>query len=214
MSAGMTSITPADRFCDLVMRVGIPSAVVYPSAIAKLAEQCYCKDIGGTSAGAIAAALTAAAELPRRHTQSMAGLDLVGRLPMMLSGKDVAQNSQLRRRVQPDPAGRKLFVILMGSLNITGTLQRAAAIVGGGLVQYWLAPIFSLVLGISVMVYEKSPLGGLFRSGRPLGSISNLRLQGIGNGHFCRRNTWRELPIAGFGLMKAHDRHRRWADFS
>ena len=47
--------------CDLVMRGGITSGIVYPRAIAKLAETYNFRSIGGTSAGAIAAAGTAAA---------------------------------------------------------------------------------------------------------------------------------------------------------
>ena len=38
--------------CDLVMRGGITSGIVYPRAIAKLAETYRFRSIGGTSAGA------------------------------------------------------------------------------------------------------------------------------------------------------------------
>jgi len=72
---------PEDRFCDLVMKGGITSGVVYPPAIVKLAGQYRFKNIGGTSAGAIAAALTAAAEYRRRNTGSMEGFNLLGALP-------------------------------------------------------------------------------------------------------------------------------------
>ncbi len=49
----------------MVMKGGITSGVVYPLAVTKLAERFVFKNIGGTSAGAIAAAATAAAELGR-----------------------------------------------------------------------------------------------------------------------------------------------------
>ena len=39
--------------CDLVMRGGITSGIVYPCAIAKLAETYRFRSIGGTSAGAV-----------------------------------------------------------------------------------------------------------------------------------------------------------------
>jgi predicted acylesterase/phospholipase RssA len=51
--------------CDLVMKGGITSGVVYPPAVLALAEKYRFRSIGGTSAGAIAAALTAAAESNR-----------------------------------------------------------------------------------------------------------------------------------------------------
>ena len=58
--------TAAKLECDLVMRAGITSGIVYPRAIAKLAETYNFRSIGGTSAGAIAAAVTAAAQLGLR----------------------------------------------------------------------------------------------------------------------------------------------------
>ena len=47
--------------CDLVMKGGITSGVVYPKLVAKLSSKYRFKNIGGTSAGAIAAGACAAA---------------------------------------------------------------------------------------------------------------------------------------------------------
>ena len=55
---------PSDE-CDLVMKGGITSGIVYPPAVLKLASKYRFRCIGGTSAGAIAAAVTAAAEYGR-----------------------------------------------------------------------------------------------------------------------------------------------------
>lgn len=52
----------AHRNCDIVMKGGITSGIVYPRAVSELAKSFHFKNIGGTSAGAIAAAATAAAE--------------------------------------------------------------------------------------------------------------------------------------------------------
>ena len=49
------------KYCDLVMKGGITSGIVYPNAVLALAKQYRLKNIGGTSAGAIAAAVCAAA---------------------------------------------------------------------------------------------------------------------------------------------------------
>ena len=49
------------EICDLIMKGGITSGVVYPLAIVELAQKYRFKNIGGTSAGAIAAAAAAAA---------------------------------------------------------------------------------------------------------------------------------------------------------
>lgn len=53
--------------CDLVMEGGITSGVVYPPAILKLARRYRFRAVGGASAGAIAAAATAAAEYGREE---------------------------------------------------------------------------------------------------------------------------------------------------
>jgi predicted acylesterase/phospholipase RssA len=55
------------RKCDIVMQGGVTSGVVYPGLVCKLAEYYNFQNIGGTSAGAIAASLTAAAEYARRR---------------------------------------------------------------------------------------------------------------------------------------------------
>jgi predicted acylesterase/phospholipase RssA len=55
-----------EKECDLVMEGGITSGIVYPPAVLELAEKFRFRSIGGASAGAIAAALTAAAELGRK----------------------------------------------------------------------------------------------------------------------------------------------------
>lgn len=55
------------EYCDLVMKGGITSGIVYPNAVLALAKRYRFKNIGGTSAGAIAAAATAAAALGERR---------------------------------------------------------------------------------------------------------------------------------------------------
>ena len=59
-----------DEVCDLVMKGGVSSGVVYPKLIGRLAEGYHFKSIGGTSVGAIAAAGCAAAELGRQTGQN------------------------------------------------------------------------------------------------------------------------------------------------
>jgi predicted acylesterase/phospholipase RssA len=62
--AGADAGAPQEpRECDLVMKGGITSGIVYPPLVIKLHDAGYSfRKVGGTSAGAIAAAVTAAAE--------------------------------------------------------------------------------------------------------------------------------------------------------
>jgi len=55
----------ATKECDAIMKGGITSGIVYPYAILEIATRYRFRSLGGTSAGAIAAAFAAAAEYAR-----------------------------------------------------------------------------------------------------------------------------------------------------
>jgi predicted acylesterase/phospholipase RssA len=54
-----------EAVCDIVLKGGITSGIVYPLALVRLAEQFRFSSIGGSSAGAIAAAAACAAAAAR-----------------------------------------------------------------------------------------------------------------------------------------------------
>jgi len=120
--------------CDLVMKGGVTSGIVYPPAILEL-QRCFrFRSIGGASAGAIAAALTAAAEHGR---QRMANGE---RLPPGAGFEGLAALSEklrspgyVLRRFQPTKRTRRLFRLLQelspgrrasGSRGAPGTVAR------------------------------------------------------------------------------------------
>jgi predicted acylesterase/phospholipase RssA len=108
--------------CDIVMKGGITSGVVYPLAVVELARKYRLRSIGGTSAGAIAAGLTAAAEL-RRRRGSLAGFEELARLPDFLQ-------RNLTSLFQPQPATRPLFEVLLtwiGEGGVWGKIGRSLA---------------------------------------------------------------------------------------
>lgn len=75
--------------CDLVMKGGVTSGIVYPYAIMKLKDDYRFVSIGGTSAGAVAAAVVAAAEHGRQYVDEQ-GKDGFARLQALtddFSGK-------------------------------------------------------------------------------------------------------------------------------
>ena len=59
--------------CDAIMKGGITSGIVYPYAILEIATRYRFRSLGGTSAGAIAAAFAAAAEYSRSMRNDPAG---------------------------------------------------------------------------------------------------------------------------------------------
>ncbi|WP_052340893.1 patatin-like phospholipase family protein [Salinarimonas rosea] len=109
----MADEAPA-RACDVIMKGGVTSGVVYPGAVLELAKRYRFRSIGGTSVGAIAAAITAAAELDRAG----GGFDVVAGLP-----KEITQ--RLPQLFQPAPEARALYAIVRHGL-IDRRLGRAA----------------------------------------------------------------------------------------
>ena len=93
--------------CDVVMRGGITSGIVYPKAIAKLAETYRFRSIGGTSAGAIAAAATAAAAYGARNGQDHFQTRIKN-FPEELA-TDKNGKTVLERLFQPAPGMEPLF---------------------------------------------------------------------------------------------------------
>ncbi len=154
VASPMPTEPPPDRFCDLVMKGGITSGVVYPGAIEQLAHHYRFKSIGGTSAGAIAASVTAAAEYQRRRTGSRAGFDLLKSLPDELKAEVRPGQRKLLSLFQPQPATLRLFSVLVHALNSGSTNQRIQAMVVGAIRAYWLgaagaALLALLALGLS-----------------------------------------------------------------
>jgi predicted acylesterase/phospholipase RssA len=83
--------------CDLVMRGGIASGIAYPEAIAELATKYRFRCIGGTSAGAIAATIAAAAEYGRQRGRADS-FDLLRRHGASL-GDRVADGAGTKARI-------------------------------------------------------------------------------------------------------------------
>ncbi len=94
--------------CDLVMKGGITSGVVYPPAILELARDYRFRSIGGTSAGAIAAAVTAAAEYGRK-TGSFTRLKAVS--------DQIASEGFVLNLFQPDRSTRPLMQTLFALVD-------------------------------------------------------------------------------------------------
>jgi predicted acylesterase/phospholipase RssA len=99
-----TRASAAPRYCDIVMKGGITSGVVYPAAVYEISKDFTFKNVGGTSAGAIAAALTAAAERRRAFDGSNDGFARLSRIPDYLKSDD-----HLRKLFAPNISTRALY---------------------------------------------------------------------------------------------------------
>jgi hypothetical protein len=137
--------------CDLVMKGGITSGVIYPLAVCQLATTRLLRCVGGTSAGAIAAAGAAAAEYGRDAGAGAGGRADVGyprlaSLPGKLAATD-GRHTTLFHLFQPQPktqalyrllsvwisGGAKGIRILRSIIPAVGTLVLIPALVGIGI---------------------------------------------------------------------------------
>ena len=122
-------VSPAlNSFCDVIMKGGVTSGVVYPPAICRLAAQYWIKGIGGTSVGAISAVLAAAAEYRRRSKPSSGE----GYLELSRLGEFLGRPGALKALFAADPPARPLLRLALAFIGSAGwpakTLRAFAAL--------------------------------------------------------------------------------------
>lgn len=104
---------PRERFCDLVMKGGVVDGIVYPWAIVELARHYRFQKLGGTSVGAMAAALTAAAEYQRRRGSNSGFNEVLRKLPQKLAEPQADGRTRLLHLFQPQTPGLRLFALFV-----------------------------------------------------------------------------------------------------
>ncbi|HMR49807.1 MAG TPA: patatin-like phospholipase family protein [Arachnia sp.] len=133
--------------CDIVMKGGITSGVVYPRAVAELARTYRLRSVGGASAGAIAAAAAAAAELGRQT----GGFEELDEMPRALAEPGPDGKSPLSQLFQPTRTAAPLFRLL-DALDGTEGLGRVVAVATTLLRGFWLAALLGILPGAALVV--------------------------------------------------------------
>lgn len=177
------------RECDLIMKGGITSGVVYPFAIVELAKAYRLRSIGGASAGAIAAVMAAGAEY-RRQT-SPAKDDMTGFV--MIGGMAEELAADMQSLFQPAPKLAGLYRILMAAVGdggVRGALRAvlrahrplviAAGVAGGLIVAAGLARGNIALVVLGVLVGALIGIGTIFVA--------------------LKRNITQDLPAHDFGI--------------
>jgi hypothetical protein len=116
-----------DRKCDLVMKGGITSGVIYPHAVCQLAITHRLQRVGGTSAGAIAAGAAAAAEVGRDAGRKDAGFARLAALPENMAATTSDGHTRLYHLFQPQPGTEALYrlvAVMIGRGGKAGKLAR------------------------------------------------------------------------------------------
>ena len=136
---------PKDRFCDVVMEGGITSGIIYASAASELAKHYRFRNVGGSSIGAFAAAVTAAAEYSRRYG-SEEGFAFLAGLPDELKKQDDDGRTGLRNLFMPQEKTRRLFEVFLATLGHNGPGTRLLYGFAAALGQYWLHVLIALLI--------------------------------------------------------------------
>jgi hypothetical protein len=149
-----TPAAPAKQ-CDVVMKGGITSGVVYPKALSAIGARYRFRGVGGASAGAIGAAIGAAAEFGR----SSGGFDRMAKLPGQLG------DGRLAALFQPQAPTRPLLRLM---LIATGHdrpgaprsgLSKYAALIPAMLAAFPFASLGGLAPGLALVAYGAVILG-------------------------------------------------------
>jgi predicted acylesterase/phospholipase RssA len=137
--------------CDIVMKGGVTSGVVYPAAIVEIAKRFRFRAIGGTSAGAIAAVVTAAAEYARAVESTSRGFDRIAIIPA-----ELRTNGLLLRLFAPQLVMQPLFRFVVAAFSARPWWLKIP-IVLATLFVYLVVPALA-VLGVASIIPQQRAL--------------------------------------------------------
>ncbi len=206
--------------CDLIMKGGITSGVVYPEAVLELHQEYDFRSIGGASAGAIAAAATAAAQYGESTAPVLTGAaETAGGAAHAARGfaglkalnEELRQPGKLIDLFQPTRASRPLLEVFLAGLR---GAHRATG---------WTAVVWSLLYILAALVVQVpvalffGALGGLWLSSGLLSLVEGsgpfawvLCILAAVSGallgaafQFVAILLW-VLPKQGFGICRLH----------
>ncbi|MXO59020.1 patatin [Altererythrobacter salegens] len=169
--------------CDMIMKGGVTSGIVYPYTVLEIAKQYRLRGLGGTSAGAIAAAFAAGAEFARRNG------DLGGFKRLQERCEELPRI--LLSLFQPDrelnPTVKRLYAAYKsgGIATILPRLLTAGALVG-------------VLIGILGWAWSRNWVIGLLA-----GLLAAILAFGVAvYGNYVRpiHKAWKQLPDNGFGI--------------
>jgi predicted acylesterase/phospholipase RssA len=143
---------PARLECDLVMKGGITSGVIYPRLVSELSKTYTLRNIGGTSAGAIAAGAAAAAQFGVLSGARPDAFKVLDGLPALLGGSVAnAKGSMLLNLFQPQAPFRRHFGLLTAALNAPSKAALIARIIMGAAWRFPIGALLGATIGIAIL---------------------------------------------------------------
>ena len=192
------------KFCDIVMKGGITSGVVYPPAAVELSKTFSFKNIGGTSAGAIAASLTAAAQYRLNRTGSRAGFDELAKLPEWLGDIAPGGNSNLFSLFQPSRRTRGIFRVLT-----TGIGRKRLKLLRVVIAAIYSFPLWALAgalpgIALLVLAYREGAPGPLFYWSLASGLLLALIGGALATVYGLYRRATKAIPENFYGICSGY----------
>ena len=188
-----TTTARPDLECDVVMKGGITSGVVYPLALRRLGQQYRFRGIGGASAGAIGAAIGAAAELGREQ----GGFDKLAEIPGQLG------DGGLMALFQPQPRTRSVMRLLLAATKHgQGKVRKAVSLVAVALSSHVAASVLGAVPGAVLVAVG---IGGTGWAGALLivtGVLLAVLGAVAGSGYMVYRTITVDVPANLFGICR------------
>jgi predicted acylesterase/phospholipase RssA len=140
--------------CDIVMAGGITSGIIYPGAVAMIARRYSFRSIGGTSVGAIAAVVTAAAEYGRRTGRNPEAFEQLGALPKSLGDMANDGHTRLFHLFTPEPSTTPLLSLVAPLFAGGGAMGGAIRVLKAGLSiwRVWLPVVVAGFAGGAAMI--------------------------------------------------------------
>jgi predicted acylesterase/phospholipase RssA len=182
------------------MKGGITSGIVYPGVVLRLAAKYRFSSIGGSSAGAIAAALSAAAEYGRQRDES-GGIE---RLEAAV--KDLLEPGRLVGLFQPTRASRRLFTVLSttfaaAKMSLPRRILRAAvgATLRGTIVTVLGAALLACLVALTVAAADCVPVAVAVALAAPVALVLVVATMLSAMGLLVTR-TARALRGSNFGM--------------
>lgn len=175
--------------CDIVMKGGITSGVIYPRAVCRLAKTYRLRSVGGSSAGAIAAAGAAAAEFGR----SVGGFEVLRSLPRDITAQSPGGGSVLFRLFQPTKQTARLFRVFVAGM---GKSSKTGPTIAALVTSFWLWALAGAALGIIVMAVSFLGSGAAVGAGLVGGVLLTVLGAALGAGWGAARDL---AGIAGTG---------------
>ena len=199
--------SPPDQ-CDLIMKGGITSGIVYPRALGTLSEKYTFRRIAGTSVGAVAAAAAAAAEYSRQHFSNEApsqGFQGLEKLPEELGATEPQTgHARLLTLFQPQPETKHAMDVALAVLGGRTTIGKVLGGLAAVLKSEPLPALIALVLSVLLVWFATGTDQAFLLTLSVLAAFATLALGIVASAAALLVRLNGAITANGFGICRGY----------